>query len=95
MFVELPKVGATLNAAESFGCIESVKAVSEILSPVSGEVTEIDSALTDSPEKLNQHPHRSAWLIELHIPDSKEVATPMDATAYQAYIAERSKEHSG
>ena len=57
VFVELPKVGAQLKAGESFGTVESVKAVSEIFSPVSGEMTEINSALVDAPEKINTDPH--------------------------------------
>ena len=91
VFVELPKVGAKLKAGQSFGTVESVKAVSEIYSPVSGEVTEINPLLADSPEKINQDPHNAAWLIKVKLADPKEVAGLMDAAAYQAYIAEASK----
>jgi len=97
VFVELPKVGAQVKSGQSFGTIESVKAVSEIFSPVSGEVTEINSALVDAPEKINQDPHGAAWLVKIRLvdpPDPKEAAGLMDATAYQAYIAEKAKEHS-
>jgi glycine cleavage system H protein len=94
VFVELPKVGAQLKAGESLGTVESVKAVSEIFCPVSGEVTEINPALGNAPEKLNQDPHNSAWLIKLRLTDAKETAGLMDAAAYEAYIAEKSKEHS-
>jgi glycine cleavage system H protein len=94
VFVELPKVGAQLKAGQSLGTVESVKAVSEIFCPVSGEVTEINPALAAAPEKINQDPHNSAWLIKMHLVDAKEAAGLMDAAAYQAYVAEKSKEHS-
>ena len=92
VFVELPKVGARLKAGQSLGSVESVKAVSEIFSPVSGEVTETNPALADSPEKLNSDPHGSAWLIKVRLADPKEVASLMDAAAYEAYIAEKAKD---
>ncbi|MGA8368051.1 MAG: glycine cleavage system protein GcvH [Candidatus Acidiferrales bacterium] len=94
VFVELPKVGAQVKAGQSFGTVESVKAVSDIFSPVSGEVTEINSALADAPEKINQDPHGAAWLVRIRLADPKEAAGLMDATAYQAYIAAQAKEHS-
>src|ERR1043165_1169986 len=62
VFVELPKVGTKLNAGQSFGTVESVKAVSEIYSPVAGEVSEVNTALTEDPELLNKDPHGKAWL---------------------------------
>lgn len=92
VFVELPKVGAQLKAGQSLGSVESVKAVSEIFSPVSGEVTETNPALADLPEKLNSDPHGSAWLIKVRLADPKEVASLMDAAAYEAYIAEKAKD---
>ncbi len=88
VFVELPKVGAQVKAGESFGTIESVKAVSEIFSPVSGEITEINSALADTPEKINSDPHSSAWLVRVRLADAKEIAGLLDAAAYQAFVAE-------
>jgi len=94
VFVELPRVGAQLKSGESFGTVESVKAVSEIFTPVSGEITEINSALVDSPEKLNLDPHGSAWLVKIRLSDPQEVAHLMDTAAYQAYIAGQAKEHS-
>jgi glycine cleavage system H protein len=94
VFVEMPKVGATLKAGSSFGTVESVKAVSELYSPVSGEVTETNSALVNEPEKINKDPHNSAWLIKVKFADPKEVSSLMDAAAYQAYIDEAAKEHS-
>jgi glycine cleavage system H protein len=94
VFVQLPKVGAQVKAAQSFGSIESVKAVSDLFSPVSGEITEINSALADAPEKINQDPHGAAWLVKIRLADPKEAAGLMDAAAYQAYIAAQAKEHS-
>src|SRR5215472_14848382 len=93
VFVELPKVGAQLKAGQSLGTVESVKAVSEIFSPVSGEVTEANSVLADSPEKINSDPHGSAWLVKVRLADPKEVALLMDAVDYEAYIAEKAKDH--
>lgn len=94
VFVELPKVGATLKAGESLGSVESVKAVSEIFAPVSGEITEINAALADAPEKINQDPHGAAWLAKIRLADPGQLTGLMDAAAYQAYVSEKAKEHS-
>jgi glycine cleavage system H protein len=94
VFVDLPKVGAKISAGKSLGSVESVKAVSEIYSPVSGEVTESNPLLVDAPEKINTDPHNTAWLIKLKLADPKEVASLMDAAVYEAYISEQAKEHS-
>lgn len=94
VFVELPKVGAKIKAGESFGSVESVKAVSDIFSPVSGEITEINTSLVDSPEKINQDPHGTAWLVRLKLDDPKEASSLMDAKAYQAYVDEKAQEQS-
>jgi len=93
VFAELPKVGATMKVGESFGTIESVKAVSEIFTPVSGEITEINSKLVDTPEIINKDPHGSAWLVKIRLSDPKELSALMDAAAYEAYIAAQAKEH--
>lgn len=94
VFVELPKVGARIKAGESFGSVESVKAVSDIFSPVSGEIAEINSALVDVPEKINHDPHGAAWLIRIKLDDPKEVSALMDAKAYQTYVDEKAQEQS-
>ena len=94
VYVELPKVGAKFEAGKSFGSVESVKAVSEIYSPVSGEVTEINQKLADAPETINSDPHGTAWLIKLKMSKPDEVKGLMDAAAYQAYIDEKEKEQS-
>jgi glycine cleavage system H protein len=91
VFAELPKVGARVESGKSFGTVESVKAVSEIYSPVSGEVTEINGELQNTPEKINTDPHGSAWLIKVRLAKPDEVKGLMDATAYEAFIAEADK----
>jgi glycine cleavage system H protein len=93
VFVELPKVGAKLTAGQSFGTVESVKAVSEIYSPVSGEVTAANDTLGHAPEKINQDPHGAAWLVKVKLTNRNELDALMDVAAYQAYIAEKEKEH--
>jgi glycine cleavage system H protein len=94
VFVELPNVGAALTAGASFGTIESVKAVSDIYAPVSGQVTQINTTLTDAPEKINQDPHGEGWLIKAKLTNSAELSKLMDAAAYEAYVAEKEKDHS-
>ena len=94
VFVELPKVGATVKAGGALGTVESVKAVSEVFSPVSGEITEINSELTTAPEKINQDPHRSAWLVKIKLADPSEAAKLMDSKAYTEYVAEKEKEQT-
>jgi len=94
VFVEMPKPGTKLNAGQSFGTVESVKAVSDIYAPVSGEVTEVNAALSDTPETINKDPHGKAWLIKLKLANSSELAQLMDAAAYEAFIAGKEKEAS-
>jgi glycine cleavage system H protein len=94
VFVELPKAGSKTVAGKSFGTVESVKAVSEIYSPVSGEVIEANPALHDAPEKINTDPHGAGWLIKIRLSNAAEIAGLMDAAAYEAYIADKSKEAS-
>lgn len=93
VFVEMPKTGTKIKVGASFGTVESVKAVSEIFSPVSGEVTETNPLLADAPEKINSDPHVTAWLIKVKLDDPKEAAVLMDAAAYQAYVADAAKDH--
>ena len=94
VFVELPKVGAKFEANQPFGTVESVKAVSEIYCPVSGQVTGVNTALANSPETINKDPHGAAWLIKIKLSRPTELDALMDAAAYQAYIAEKQKEAS-
>jgi glycine cleavage system H protein len=94
VFVELPKVGAKIEAGKSFGTVESVKAVSEIYAPAAGEVVEANADLHDKPEKLNTDPHGAAWLIKVKLANPADVGGLMDANAYEAFIAEKKKEAS-
>jgi len=94
VFVELPKPGAKVQAGKSFGNVESVKAVSEIYAPVSGEVLEANAALEATPEKLNSDPHNSAWLIRVKLADQTELTKLMDAKAYEAFVSDKNKEAS-
>jgi glycine cleavage system H protein len=94
VFVELPKPGAKIEAGKTFGTVESVKAVSEIYAPAAGEVLEANGELHNTPEKLNTDPHGAAWLIKVRLANPADVAKLMDAVAYEAYIAEKSKETS-
>jgi glycine cleavage system H protein len=89
VYVELPKVGAQLQAGKSFGTVESVKAVSELYSPASGEVVAVNDALASSPEKINQDPHGAAWLIKLKVTNPGELNSLMDAAAYENYVREK------
>jgi len=94
VYVELPQVGARLEAMKPFGTVESVKAVSEIYAPASGEVVEVNTALANEPEKINQDPHGAAWLIRIKLANRKDLDQLMDAAAYQNYVAEKEKEAS-
>ena len=94
VFVELPKPGAKVTAGKSFGTVESVKAVSEIYAPVSGEVVEANGALEATPEKLNSNPHDAAWLIRITLANQGDLSQLMDAKAYEAFVAEKEKEAS-
>jgi len=85
VYVDLPEVGAKLKQGQSFGTIESVKAVSELYSPVSGEVAEVNTALKDKPEMTNKDPH-ATWMVVLKLTNPGEVGALLDATQYQALI---------
>jgi glycine cleavage system H protein len=86
VYVDLPKVGTRLEKGKSLGSVESVKAVSDIFSPVSGEVTEINELLTTSPEKLNADPHGAAWLVKVRMSAPDELQQLLTAQGYQSYI---------
>ena len=91
VFLELPEVGRSLKAGEQFGTVESVKAVSELYSPVAGEVLEVNTALAAKPEAINKDPHGAAWMILLKIADPAGLGALMDATAYEALVASEAK----
>jgi glycine cleavage system H protein len=85
VYVDLPEVGAKLKQGQSFGTIESVKAVSELYSPVAGEVAEVNTALKDKPEMINKDPH-ATWMVVLKLTNPGEVGALLDATQYQTLI---------
>ena len=91
VFLELPEVGRSLKAGEQFGTVESVKAVSELYSPVAGEVIEVNAALAAKPEAINKDPHGAAWMIVLKIADPAGLAALLDAAAYEALVASEAK----
>lgn len=86
VYVDLPKAGTQVSQGGTLGSVESVKAVSDIYAPVSGEVTEVNTVLADAPEKLNADPHGEAWLVKIKLGTPGEVEKLMSATDYQAYI---------
>lgn len=86
VYVDLPKVGSTVTQHATFGSVESVKAVSDLYSPVSGTVTEVNESLATAPEKLNSDPHTEAWLIKVTLSNPAEVPTLMTAADYKAHI---------
>ena len=85
VYMELPDVGATLKAGQSFGTIESVKAVSELYAPVSGEIVDVNTALKDKPESINKDPHAS-WMVVLKLSEPGETGTLLDASQYQDLV---------
>ena len=92
VFVELPKVGDHITANESFGTIESVKAVSEIFAPVDGEVVGVNAKLQNNPELVNTDPHGDAWLIRVQLSNRADAEKLMSAEDYEAYIKEKKAE---
>ncbi len=86
VFVDLPKVGAKVEKGHTFGSVESVKAVSDIYSPISGEVSAVNELLSTNPEKLNEDPHGEAWLIKVKLSTPDETGGLMSVADYQKYI---------
>jgi glycine cleavage system H protein len=86
VFVELPKVGASLGRMEVFGTIEAVKAVSELFSPVAGEVVAVNDALDANPALVNSDPYGEGWMVRLRVSDPAELDRLMDAAAYESHI---------
>ncbi len=93
VFVELPAVGRKLAAMESFGTVESVKAVSDLYSPVNGEVTAINAALADNPALVNQDPHGRGWLIKIKTDSSKHTDALLSASDYQKLVESEEAVH--
>ena len=90
VYVDLPKVGVKVEKGKSLGSVESVKAVSDIYSPVSGEVTAVNETLTSTPEKLNEDPHGAAWLVKVRLSAPEEIKQLLSASDYQTYIGAES-----
>ena len=86
VFVELPDVGATVEAGKPFGVVESVKAVSDIYSPVTGEIVEVNEELPDTPETVNTSPYEDAWMIKVKLADASELDELMSADDYKEFI---------
>jgi glycine cleavage system H protein len=86
-FVQLPKVGASLKAGDSFGVVESVKAASDLYAPVSGMVVETNGALESAPETVNSAPYDGGWMIKVKLADPKAADALMDANAYKAFAS--------
>jgi glycine cleavage system H protein len=87
VFVELPQTGRTLTAGEGFGVVESVKAVSDVYSPVPGEIVEVNTALENAPEQVNTSPYHDGWMIRVRVSDTGALDTLMSASEYAAFTA--------
>lgn len=90
VFVDLPQVGTQLEMGDEFGSIESVKAVSELFSPVTGEIVEVNRALTEKPDLVNTDPYGDGWMIRIRLNDVSEVDELMDASDYDDYVKKES-----
>jgi len=86
VFVEVPEVGDEAKAGESIGSIESVKAVEELTSPVSGSVTAVNEVLADTPETVNEAPYEAGWMVKIKMSDPSELEQLLDASGYEASI---------
>ena len=87
VFVELPDVGESFDADDEIGTIESVKAVAEVYTPVSGEIVEANESLTETPERVNEDPHGKGWLVKIRLSSKDELDGLMDAAAYEQFAA--------
>jgi glycine cleavage system H protein len=87
VYVDMPRVGDAINANATFGSVESVKAVSDLYTPVSGTVTEVNEILKTEPDKINSAPHET-WIIKLELSNASELASLLDAAAYEKFISE-------
>ena len=92
VFVELPKVGDTFDTNETFANVESVKAVSEVFSPVAGEILEVNQELVDSPQLVNDDPYGDGWFIKLKVADAEELKDLLNSDEYAEFVTEESAE---
>ncbi len=88
VYVDLPSAGDTISIGDTFGEIESVKSVSELFAPITGEILEVNDALDDSPETVNQDPHGEGWMIKVKLDDASQVDALMSAEEYDAFVTE-------
>ena len=89
-YLQLPKEGETLKKDDPFGVVESVKAVSDLYSPVSGRVVELNQPILEAPELVNQDPYADGWMVKIEMTDADEVKQLMDSASYKEYVAENS-----
>jgi glycine cleavage system H protein len=89
VYIDLPEVGDIFEANDPFGSVESVKAVSEIFCPVSGEITEVNSKLEESPEMINESPHQKAWLVKIRLRNPEELKELLSSEEYEEYLQEQ------
>jgi glycine cleavage system H protein len=87
VFFDLPKVGTSVKRGDSYAEVESVKAVSDVIAPLSGEITAVNEALGDAPEKINEDPYGDGWLVKVTLSDPAEQESLMDAAAYEATLS--------
>jgi glycine cleavage system H protein len=92
VYVELPSGGDSFEAGDVFGNVESVKAVSELFMPISGQVTEINEKLADAPELVNQDPYGNGWMLKVELTNPGDTAHLLSAAKYESYISDLSKE---
>ncbi len=90
VYVELPEEGAALTKGESFGVVESVKAVSDLYAPLSGDVVEANAAIVDSPEVINEDPYGEGWMVKVEVGDSGDLDDLLDADEYEKFVEEES-----
>lgn len=88
VYVELPKLGATVTVGGSFGTVESVKAVSDLFGPVSGKVVKVNDGLATAPEDINKDPYGNGWLVEIELSDAGQLSSLLDADAYEKLTKE-------
>lgn len=88
VFLELPECGTHFDHGDSFGVVESVKAVSDLYSPLTGTITEINEILVDAPEGINEHPYDDGWMISIELDDESELEELMDVEDYRKYVEE-------
>ncbi len=91
VYVELPEVGDQVKKGEAFGVVESTKAVSELFSPVTGKVVEVNDPLSDAPETINEDPYEEGWMIQVEVADASELASLLDAAGYKKFLQEESE----